>query len=482
MIKGKKLTATDKYLIQNFSEDYLSLIGLIDKMEIKLEIVKSKIKLISINNYSINSFEELLHTKFDETISSIKSGVNSQESKASKIGEIDKYIIDYRLRYPFFSSKDLLLHHKQVSFVGKSKSNPETVADIQECYQTIIFFTQRLNQFLEELHQTILLSDDNTSFLSDTPALVSYSATSDNPFAFYEFIFKSHGILDLINQFAPSEDDILTHGIEYDKLILTKTYFERDDSGEWIRHDITFLNSLKQILSREFRTTKQCLEQKIGSIGDLSAISTYFLIHINFLIRMHDTEIKGIDDRYQKLCKKSIHKIISHIESNYNIYLKPRTNSLIQSFHQKLHNESISTDFPSSESDYHFYLCKISKEELVLKSWEMYFKKYIDKNDFKYFDNIFEGKIKQSKLKRISWKQKDGIKQKIKPLYYFFDKLRQAGVLDETEKTLKKKIKIMFADNEGKELKGIHQTFGQYKGKPGDHPDIDKLLDLIVNN
>ena len=121
MIKGKKLTATDKYLIQNFSEDYLCLIGLIDKLEIKLEIVKSKIKLASINNYSINSFEEFLHTQFDETISSIKSGINSQESKASKFSELDKYIIDYRLRYPFFSSKDLLLHHKQVSFVGFPK-------------------------------------------------------------------------------------------------------------------------------------------------------------------------------------------------------------------------------------------------------------------------------------------------------------------------------------------------------------------------
>jgi hypothetical protein len=480
MIKGKKLTATDKYLIQNFSEDYLCLIGLIDKMEIKLEIVKSKIKLISINNYSINSFEELLHTKFDETVISIKSDVYNQQSNASKISELDKYIIDYHLRYPFFSSKDLFLHHKQVLFVGKSKSNPETVADIQECYQTINFFSQRLNQFLEELHKTILLSDDNTSFLSDTPALVSYSATSDNPFAFYEFIFKSNGIAELINQFAPSEDDILTYGVEYDKQKLIKTYFERDESGEWITHEIRFINNLKQIVSKQLQVSKRCLKTKIELISDLTSVSDYLLHSLNSLIRMHENQLPGVESQYKAVCQESIQKMITYIDRHYQVYLRPKSNSIIKNFQQNIFNITNTTQIIDSGPRYHFTIKGIPKDKFLLQAWQLFIKECVHDKDYDLFLNVFEGSIKQEKLRKIKWQSKYNGKPFIKPLFYFFDKLRQLGVIDETETTLKTKVQIMFGDHQGKELLNIQQKFYQYKKDPGRHDKIEQILGSIA--
>ena len=482
MIKGKKLTATDKYLIQNFSEDYLCLIGLIDKLEIKLEIVKSKIKLASINNYSINSFEEFLHTQFDETISSIKSGINSQESKASKFSELDKYIIDYRLRYPFFSSKDLLLHHKQVSFVGKSKLNPETVADIQECYQTINFFTQRLNQFLEELHKTILLTDDNTSFLSDTPALVSYSATSDNPFAFYEFIFKSNGVAELINQFAPSEDDILTHGIEFDKQNLTKTYFERDDSGEWIKHEIRFINNLKQIVSKQLQVSKRCLKTKIELVSDLTSVSDYLLHSLNSLIRMHENQLPGVESQYKAVCQESIQKMITYIDRHYRVYLKPRSISIIKNFQQNIYNITNTSQIIDSGPAYHFTIKGIAKDKFLLQAWQLFIKECVHEKDYDLFLNVFEGKIKQEKLRKIKWLKIYNKNPGIKPLIYFFNKLSHLKIIDETEASLKSKLQILFADYQGRDLKNVHTKFIQYKTNPGHHPEIDKLLDLTAKS
>ena len=95
---------------------------------------------------------------------------------------------------------------------------------------------------------------------------------------------------------------------------------------------------------------------------------------------------------------------------------------------------------------------------------------------------MFEGKIKQEKLRKIKWLKIYNKNPGIKPLIYFFNKLSHLKIIDETEASLKSKLQILFADYQGRDLKNVHTKFIQYKTNPGHHPEIDKLLDLTAKS
>jgi hypothetical protein len=482
MIKGKSVPITDQYRIEHLSESYIDFISLINTLEIEL-IKEAKTKIIYINSYSLKNYGLLLKSEFENTIRQIEHHIDILQSKDHKIIELRNYTTDFGTLFPFINEKSDLLFHKNVSFKNlpakRSKKDIQANKQIQECCQNIDFFTKRLNIFFKDLKNAI--HTDTTSTTSQDPELDASSPSPENPFAFFEYIFQANGIKELINEFEPVEADELDHGIEYNKETLIKSYPDRAYKGELISHEIKFIDTLKKSVNNQLRVAKSCLKRKIDLVGDLSAVSAYMLHSLNSLIRMHENQLPGVDIQYKAVCQESIQKMITYIDRHYQVYLKPRSISIIKNFQQNIYNKTNATEIIDSGPSYHFTIKGIAKDKFLLQAWQLFMKECISEKDYKLYQNVFEGSIKQEKLRKIKWRKIYNNKPSIKPLIYFFDKLSQLNIIDETEASLKKKIKILFANSMGKEL-NIYQNYNQYKAKPGHHPKIDNLLDFTAKS
>jgi hypothetical protein len=483
MIKGKSVPITDQYRIEHLSESYIDFISLINTLEIEL-IKEAKTKIIYINSYSLKNYGLLLKSEFENTIRQIEHHIDILQSKDHKIIELRNYTTDFGTLFPFINEKSDLLFHKNVSFKNlpakRSKKDIQANKQIQECCQNIDFFTKRLNVFFTDLKNSI--HTDTTSTTSHDSELDASSPSIENPFAFFEYVFQSNGIIESIRNFEPVEEDILNHGIEYNKETLIKSYPDRDDNGDWIRHEVRFIDTLKISVNNQLRVAKSCLKRKIDLIGDLSAVSAYMLHSLNSLIRMHENQLPGVDIQHKAVCQESIQKMITYIDRHYQVYLKPRSISIIKNFQQKIYNKTNATQIIDSGPAYHFTIKGIAKDKFLLQAWQLFIKECISEKDYKLYLNVFEGSIKQEKLRKIKWLSKYKGYPFIKPLVYFFNKLIQLNIIDETETSLKSKLQILFADYQDRDLKNVQTKFTQYKKDPGYYPEIDKLLDFTAKS
>lgn len=483
MIKGKSVPITDQYRIEHLSESYIDFISLINTLEIEL-IKEAKTKIIYINNYSLKDYNALLKSEFENVIQQIEDNIESISSKTQKINLLIKYSSDFGADYPYVIRKDKLLVHNNISFKNCpdsfSKEEFEANEHIQDFYQNIDFFTKRLNVFFTDLKNAI--HTDTTSTTSQDPELDASSPSPENPFAFFEYIFQANGIKELINEFEPVEADELDHGIEYNKETLIKSYPDRAYKGELISHEIKFIDTLKKYVNNQLRVAKSCLKRKIDLIGDLSAVSAYMLHSLNSLIRMHENQLPGVDIQYKAVCQESIQKMITYIDRHYQVYLKPRSISIIKNFQQNIYNKTNATEIIDSGPSYHFTIKGIAKDKFLLQAWQLFMKECISEKDYKLYLNVFEGSIKQEKLRKIKWLSKYKGDPFIKPLVYFFNKLIQLNIIDETETSLKSKLQILFADYQDRDLKNVQTKFTQYKKDPGHYPKIDKLLDFTAKS
>jgi len=482
MIKGKRITVAESYRRENLSEAYINFSSLIQKLEfILLKPEGSEIKFI--NGFSIKDYNALLKSEFENVIQQIEDNIESISSKTQKISILIKYSSDFGADYPYVIRKAKLLVHNNISFKNSpdsfSKEEFEVNEHIQDLYQDIEYFSKRLNVFFTDLKNAI--HTDTTSTTSQDPELDASSPSIENPFAFFEYVFQSNGIIESIRNFEPVEADELNHGIEYNKEKLIKSYPDRDDNGDWISHEVRFIDTLKKSVNNQLRVAKSCLKRKIDLIGDLSAVSDYMLHSLNSLIRMHENQLPGVAIQYKAVCQESIQKMITYIDRHYQVYLKPRSISIIKKFQQNIYNKTNATEIIDSGPTYHFTIKGIAKDKFLLQAWQLFIKECVHDKDYDLFLNVFEGSIKQEKLRKIKWRKIYNNKPSIKPLIYFFDKLSQLNIIDETEASLKKKIKILFANSMGKEL-NIYQNYNQYKAKPGHHPKIDNLLDFTAKS
>ena len=483
MIKGKRITITESYRRENFSEVYINFSSLIQKLEfILLKPEGNEIEFI--NGFSIKDYNALLKSEFENVIMQIEDNIESISSKTQKISLLIKYSSDFGADYPYVIRKAKLLVHNNISFKNSpdlfSKEEFEANEHIQDLYQNIDFFSKRLNVFFTDLKNAI--HTDTTSTTSQDPELDASSPSPENPFAFFEYIFQSNGIKELINEFEPVEADILDHGIEYNKETLIKSYPDRAYKGEWISHEIKFIDTLKKSVNNQLKAAKSCLKKKVELIGDLSAVSGYMLHSLNSLIRMHENQLPGVDIQHKAVCQQSIQKMITYIDRHYQVYLKPRSISIIKSFQQNIYNKTNTSQIIDSGPAYHFTIKGIAKDKFLLQAWQLFIKECVHDKDYDLFLNVFEGSIKQENLRRIKWLKIYNKNPGIKPLIYFFNKLSQLKIIDETEASLKSKLQILFADYQGRDLKNVHTKFIQYKTNPGHHPEIDKLLDFTAKS
>lgn len=166
MIKGKRITITESYRRENFSEAYINFSSLIQKLEFILLKPKGN-EIEFINGFSMKDYNALLKSEFENVIMQIEDNIESISSKTQKISLLIKYSSDFGVDYPYVIRKAKLLFHKNVSFKNlpakRSKKDIQANKQIQECCQNINFFTKKLNVFFTDLKNAIHTDTTSTT-------------------------------------------------------------------------------------------------------------------------------------------------------------------------------------------------------------------------------------------------------------------------------------------------------------------------------
>jgi hypothetical protein len=448
-------------------------------------------------NLSIAHYSASLNSNYKNSISELESTLSETYNKFDKLFFIVKLLAELEsFNRLLIKATDGLYSHKLFEFYNLSEDEKEKVyteTDFQEYYKWMDRYLKKMHSFVINIKEITEKTNQSDFVLPQSLLTDQNTSTKKNPLEYFEYLFNRQGLIQLKQDFIPSEEDCDLEGIYYDSKTETiyQQYVEKDNT-EWEKPINNFNNFYHRRLFLEYQISCKHIDTYISSLRDEASITLFIKVIIcklKYLLSSIDIneEAKKYDSS-----KKPIDALILFFYKKYALFF---TENMIDEI---VKNDSIDNDISkipqqtslfTPENQTTTFKWK-SQQEIPLSTTlhqELKDYNFIEtETELDAINKAFSG-IKLERPMKIKWTAKGKNNQINKHLlFYLLNELTDKQLIEDygDNTTFKKRIRLVFCDSNGETIKNLNesnststaQAINKMREKTPDEIKIDTII------